>query len=521
MLPTSYNPDVLSCLANLSNDEVFTPPNLANQILDLLPTSIWSDKNATFLDPVSKSGVFLREIAKRLMLGLESQIPDQQTRINHIYKNQLFGIAITELTSLLSRRSVYCSKTANGKYSICETFDTPEGNIAFDRTQHDWKNGKCTFCGASQEVYDRDDALETYAYQFIHTENPEKIFNNMKFDVIIGNPPYQLSDGGFGASAKPIYHKFVQQARRLNPRFLVMITPSRWFAGGRVGELSDFRDEMLNDDRIRIIHDFASAGDCFPGVEIKGGVNYFLWNRDNRGKCKIYTHEGGSIVSESERSLLEEGATTFIRRNEAIPILKKVMQFGEESFATIVSANDPFGFDVREENSMKRIKPDYKLTEFHGSLAFYYNGWKKEGLGYIDRKYIKKNSEWLDKYKIFIPKALGVGDSKLDIAKPLFPKINSCCSETYIVIGPFDSEYLMSNANSFINTKFFHFLLSLKKITQEARRGVYSLIPLQDFSESWTDEKLYKKYGLNKEEIAFIESMTPSLDSAKPEETEI
>ena len=313
MIQTNYNPDVLTCLANLSNDEVFTPPSLVNDMLDLLPAELWSNPDAKFLDPVCKSGVFLREMAKRLMKGLEQKIPEKQQRINHIFSRQLHGIAITELTSLLSRRSVYCSKTANGKYSICETFTDEQGNIRYERMQHTWLNGKCTYCSTSQDVYDREDALETYAYNFIHTNKPEKIFDNMKFDVIVGNPPYQLSDGGFGASAKPIYHKFVEQAIKLNPRYISMIIPARWFAGGRVGELTEFREKMLRDKRVRIIHDFQDARDCFPGVEIKGGVNYFLWDRDNEGPCKVYSHKGDAIVSEAVRYLLEEGTTTFIR----------------------------------------------------------------------------------------------------------------------------------------------------------------------------------------------------------------
>lgn len=507
MMQTSYNPDVLSCLANLSNDEVFTPPNLVNDILDLLPPDLWINPDVKFLDPVCKSGVFLREIAKRLDIGLERKIKDRQKRIDHIFKNQIYGIAITELTSLLARRSIYGSKTANGKYSFCETFSDQQGNIHYVRMKHKWENGNCIFCDARQEVYDRDTSLETYAYNFIHTKTPDKIFK-MKFDVIVGNPPYQLSDGGFGASAKPIYHKFVEQAKRLNPRYLTMIIPARWFAGGRVGELSDFRDEMLHDNRIRIIHDFINAGDCFPGVEIKGGVNYFLWDRDNKGKCKIYTHDGNKIISESERDLLEEGSTTFIRRNEAIPILKKILSFSEVSFSTLVSANDPFGFDVREENSMKRIKPKYELNKFENSVAFYYNGWKKNGLGYIDKKYIKKNTKWINDYKLFVPKAIGIGDSKTDIIKSIVPERDSCCSETYIVIGPFKSKQEIKNVQEYISTKFFHFLVSLKKITQEARRGVYSFVPVQNFSESWTDQKLYKKYNLTSEEIDFIESNT-------------
>lgn len=509
---TNYNPDVLSCLANLSNDEVFTPPGLANQMLDLLPETLWSDPTLKFLDPVSKSGVFLREIAKRLMTGLELVIEDRQERIDHIFTKQLFGIAITELTSLLSRRSVYCSKSANSKYSVCEHFGHESGNILFERTEHTWRNRKCTYCGASQDEYNRGDDLETHAYQFIHTEAPETLFN-MKFDVIIGNPPYQLSDGGFGASAKPIYHKFVEQAKRLDPKYLSMIIPARWFAGGRVGELSDFRAEMLKDDRIRVLHDFANASDCFPGVEIKGGVNYFLWDRDNKGKCEIFSHDG-DLVTKSERFLLEQGSETFIRRNEAIPILRKVLDKKEESFSAIVSANDPFGFDIREENSMKRIKPKYRQAKFENSVHFYYNGWRKDGIGYIDKKYVKKNIDLLFKYKFFVPKAVGSGDSKTDVIKPVFPKLNSCCSETYIVVGPFESETAMANAADYLNTKFFHFLVSLKKITQEARRGVYQFVPMQDFTEAWTDQKLYKKYGLEEGEIAFIESTTRPMEAS-------
>lgn len=490
-----YNPDVLSCLANLSNDEVFTPPDVVNAMLDMLPQELFQNPDTTFLDPACKTGVFLREIAKRLIKGLEPKFPDLQERIDHIFKKQLYGIAITELTSLLSRRSVYCSKYPISEFSVTQ-FDNAEGNIRYRRIQHKWKDGKCLFCGVPDSQYERGEEFETHAYEWIHTLKPEEIFN-MKFDVIISNPPYQLSDGGGGAgkSAAPIYHYFVQQAIKLKPRFLTMVIPSRWFTGGK--GLNNFRAKMLNDKHISKIVDYADSKDCFPsGVDIPGGICYFLWENEHDGTCEV-TNMLKSGQRNTEQRILNE-LPIFIRQNKALNIVKKAQKDHASMLSDMVSSRKPFGL---ESNQKFDSDGDVLLRSSFG-------------LGKIRKSRILSGFELLHKWKVIVSKVsfehAGVPDKDgmmrvLSVIEKLPP--NSACTESYLVVGVFDSEEYADNLITYLKTKFVRFLIMQMLASMNMSKASYSLVPAQVFSRSWDDSDLFKKYELTSDEIAFIESV--------------
>lgn len=521
------NPDVLTCIANLSNDEVFTPPEFANQMLNTLAeawaadnagANIWVDKTVRFLDPCTKSGVFLREITSRLTSGLADEIPDLGERVNHILTKQVFGIGITHLTSQLGRRSLYCSKHANGEHSIAKGFANDAGNIWFERLEHTWVDGRCAFCGASQQALDRGDGLESHAYAFIHTDDIKthvaKLFGGeMQFDVIIGNPPYQLTDDGFGTSAAPIYHHFVEQAKALEPRYLSMVIPARWFAGGK--GLDEFRESMLTDDRLRSIDDYLSASDVFPGVGLKGGVCYFLWDRDNPGSCRVATHFKDWPVSIASRQLLEEGVDVFIRFNEGLSILKKVAAVESgvthslslpegKRFDRLVSSRKPFGLETTFKG---------KVTKGARDVMVYQNG----GTGYVSKSSISMGTQFIDKWKIFTGRAApGTGNKDTYphriISTPFIGEPGTISSETYICIGPFDSENQAESALSYLSCRLTRLLILLHKPSQDTTRKVYTFVPIQKWTKRWTDEDLYKKYGISASEIEFIEKVVRPMD---------
>ncbi|MFD4461576.1 Eco57I restriction-modification methylase domain-containing protein [Nocardia sp. NPDC058480] len=538
------NPDVLNCIANLSNDEVFTPPEFANHMLDNLAMAwskannggdLWSNPNVTFLDPFTKSGVFLREIATRLILGLEAVIPDLEERVDHILSKQVFGIGISDLTSMLARRSLYCSKWANGPHSIANSFDNADGNIWFKRIEHTWvggkervvtankdgnsvekfTNGKCKYCGASQIALDRGDSLESHAYAFIHTDDIDALIAelfgaNMQFDVIIGNPPYQMTGGGGGTNDSPIYQLFVKQAMKLEPRLLSMVIPSRFMAGGR--GLSEFRAEFLADDRVRTLVDFENAKDAFPTVGIGGGICYFLWDRDNPGLCECTYHRGGLAIGPYDRKLDE--FEVFVRDKRAVDILHKVLALGEEVFEGLVSGDTPFGLATNFKDYKQDIEPG------KGSVRLYANHGTRRVSGAMARSAISKNTPLIDVWKLYLPVA-GSGRERektgvdVVLGPPILGEPGSACTQTYLVAGPLDSKAEAVSVESYLRTRLARFLISLRKPAQHVFRGMYRWVPVQAWDRKWTDADLYHKYGITAEEQAYIESFIKPMESGK------
>jgi site-specific DNA-methyltransferase (adenine-specific) len=525
------NPDVLTCIANLSNDEVFTSPELANRMLDLVAeawadanggANIWSEKSVTFLDPFAKSGVFLREITSRLTNGLQKAIPDLDDRVDHILTKQVFGIGITQLTSLIARRSVYCSKSANSKYSIAKSFATETGNIWFEPLEHTWigatefvetadedgnparkgTNGKCLYCGAGQKTLDRGEGLETHAYAFIHTNDikariAELFGADMQFDVIIGNPPYQLQSDG-GTRDIPIYQHFVEQAKRLEPRYLAMVIPSRWMAGG-LG-LGEFRKTMLADTRIRELVDYLNAADVFPSVGINGGACYFLWDASHDGDCNITTIRSGEKVGPMSRSLDE--FDVLVRDARALTVLRKVRERGEPSVNTILARDKEFGWTSNFDG--------FHDVEQPGDVALHYIRSMKRGNGFIHRDAITKSAHLIDTWKLLVPK-VGSGRERersgvdLVLGPPLIAPSPSVCTQSFLFFY-LGSEDQVKSVKSYYATRFFRFLVSLRKISQDATHSTYSWVPLQAWDRSWSDGELYAKYKLTDDEISFIES---------------
>lgn len=507
---SQHVPDILDCLAQLSNDEVPTPPKVARDMLDLLPAEVWTRPDFVWLDPFSKSGVFLREVAARLLVSLADWEPDFAKRRDHILRNMLFGASITEMTGIISRRSLYCSADASGPHSVVR-FDDPQGNLPFVPGEHDFAGGgRCVICNAPRDL-ERGDARENHAYSFVHGTYPTEEMKDMKFDVIVGNPPYQIDSDG-NTRTMPIYQKFVDQAIAMNPQYVVMITPSRWFAGG-LG-LDDFRARMIADRRLKVLVDYPNARDCFPGVEIKGGVSYFFWDRDYSGDCEVVTRRGGATTSRMSRDL-RDGDGVLLRDNQAASILGKIRKGHHGRFLdSVISSRIPYGA------SLSTSYFGESTTPFTNSIPLITG----RGVGYISPARVEKNIEWIDKWKVLLPKAGdGLGtESVVVIGEPIAIAPGSVSTDTYLVAGRFDNEDETRHFAHYLTTKLARFLLLQRKMTQDIVPDRFKFVPMLDMGRPWTDEALYEHFRLNPQEVDYIErsikprSLNLALDSPVP-----
>jgi len=518
-------PDILDVIAALSSDAVPTPPLLARAVLDILPPDVWSNPDLRWLDPATKSGSILREVARRLMDGLAECEPDPGQRADHILRNMLFGCGITQVHGEMTRRSVYVSRDATSDFSVV-SFDDESGNLPFVPAEHDYPmskdgraRGNCRVCGAPAQL-ERGNTRENYAYAFIHGAYPTQEMKDMQFDVIVGNPPYQIGDlKNEEDRAAPIYQYFVEQAIALNPKYLAMIIPSRWFTGGF--QLDKFRERMIADRHFRAIVDNPKVYDCFPGVKIRGGVNYFLWDRDYDGDCEFSTRIDGQITSTLTRDL-RAGDGVLVRDNFAAAVIEKVRSLHKGPWCdTVVGPQMPFG-QMRTNfagDTPTRQSPD-DVALVLGSRA-----------GYTAKTNIDKNHEWIDRWKVLLPKASS-GDTNQDetgrivdvvLGEPIALAPGSACTQTYLIAGMFDTRDETENYANYLATKFVRFLVLQRKTSQDVYSDRFKFVPSLDMKRAWTDADLYKKFKLSAEEIDYIEacirprSVNLSLDSPLPE----
>ncbi|MGK4151941.1 Eco57I restriction-modification methylase domain-containing protein [Kurthia gibsonii] len=475
--------DIFDYIPPQQTNQIFTPRRVVKLMVDLIAKNnpgIFSDYNVKFIDLYTKSGLYITEIVKRLNKGLKEQIPNSKERIKWILEKQVYACAPSNIIYNIVKN-----------YIFSDFKDVSSKNIVEYDLIEDAKNNK-----APKQL------LEVYGDE------------NLKFDVIIGNPPYQEMDGGARASASPIYHHFVRLAKELNPELISFIMPTRWYAGGK--GLDDFRDEMLSDIHLRELHDWLTPEDIFPNTNIRGGVCYFLWDKNHNSSkdfTRVVSYEKNEVINDVIRTMKIEGTDIFVRDGKAIPILSKV--FADENTGTMnnyISSRKPFGF---EGNFVKNSKFRKSNSELSDPIQCYGKG---QNIGYVERSEVLVRLEWIDIWKVYTPRANNVGTELNDDNLNTFvgsPK--TICTESYLVIGAelgLD-ENSCNNLSKYLTSKFARYLHSLAKGSQDATSKTFRFVPLQDFSNNsdvnWAvstqevDEQLFEKYGLTDDEINHIE----------------
>ena len=472
-------------------------------MLDLLPDRVWRDPALKWLDPCTKSGVFLYQVAQRLMDGLKSEIPDYKDRLEHIYRNMLYGIAISELTGLIARRTLYQCKDASLVTHSIIKFENPEGNIRFPEAQCEWKGGRCVHCGASEKNSRVAEGREAHIHPFLHMDLSE-IFgeDNMQINAIVGNPPYQMQDSGFGKSSSPLYHRFVEKAKVIEPELLTFVIPARWYAGGK--GLDGFRRRMLSDPKISILADYPSSSDVFPGVIIAGGVCSFVRDKHHKGDCLVLPK--GKIERATLRRL--DAHEVFVRDSEDVAILEKVQRLsknrGWNSMSSVVRPSNYYGIRAHKLPSPVTDEPHSR-----GAILLV----TKDGDKYIPIDAISKNLDSIDYWKVLVSRTnsgIGGGPDKqglrVVISKPRVVPPGSACTETYLVVDLFMQREPAGRMLDYVKTKTFRFLTSLCTPTQDTTRRCFEFVPLLPMDQNWTDEILYRLFELDSAEIEHIES---------------
>lgn len=475
--------DIFDYIPPQQTNQIFTPRRVVKLMVDLIAENnpdIFSNYNVKFIDLYTKSGLYISEIVKRLNEGLKEQIPNSEERIKWILENQVYACAPSNIIYNIAKNYIFADfKDFSSKNIVeCDLTDYAENDNAEEKL------------------------LEIFGVE------------NLKFDVIIGNPPYQEMDGGAQASASPIYQNFVNLAKKINPKLISFIIPTRWYTGGK--GLDDFRDEMINDIHFREIHDWLTPEDIFPNTNIRGGVCYFLLDSsfDNQSvNTRVVTHENNEVINDIFRPMKFNDSNIFVRDSNAISILNKIEYSDENSLMGYISARNPFGFSTNFTKDAKFKTDNISMTS---PVKCYAN---KGIIGYIEQKDIHKNLEWVNKYKVLTPYSNNIGTELADDnLNTIIAVENSICTETYLVIGANLNlnETAATNLAKYIKTKFVRFLHSLAKNSQHGTRNTYRFVPLQDFFNNsdidWSgsvqevENQLYKKYGLSDDEINHIET---------------
>ena len=475
--------NALDRFSRISGSEVVTPQRICRDMINNIGLDEIVDlinNGGKILDIAGKTGEFPFAIYTLL-----------KDRVNH---NTL-------------RKAVYTIPTSSITYEftrlIYEILDFELSNIADKFTSYDLlstdESGNIDYESLSKVITQSKPFSDIKLYD----EVPEGD-ENVNFDVIIGNPPYQVSDGGAQASAKPIYNNYVELAKTISPKYITLVMPTRWYAGGK--GLDDFRKAMFEDTTIQELHDYLHPEEVFPDTNNRGGICYVLWNKEYNNSetpITITNHEGRGKISISNRNLRFRDSDLFLRYGEAISIIEKVVPEGTDTLNNYISAAKAFGFRTFFIND-----PRFRNTTdgLNDPIKCYGRGNK---IGYVERDEIRSHTEWIDKWKVFVPESNNIGTELNDDNQNSFVGTpQTICTETFLVVGAELelTERTAANLSMYLKTKFARFLHSMAKISQHGTAKTYIFVPLQDFTRQWEDADLYAKYNLTEEEIAFIES---------------